>query len=199
MWPTPPSPQRYTPLFLQTGGYYYDTYYPAWHLVPTRSPAGVTVTGADPFRRSVMTFNTHICWLASVFNFYLYHIPIWIYIPVTGSTPTLALRADICRVGALSAHKPASSASKVNEYTLIPPRRYLDATFCYTFQAMAKNGTDVQLVMRIVRCLIVYVFFLIRLYVYTFVRFVRFYVFTFIRLFTFIRFLFYPFFMFIRL
>ena len=45
-----------------SGGYYYDTYYSNWQLVPTRSPSGATVTGADPYRRSTMTFNTHLCW-----------------------------------------------------------------------------------------------------------------------------------------
>lgn len=55
-------PYRASHFFNASGGEYYGTWYPAWQHVPVRSPAGVSTTGADPFRRSELYFNTHICW-----------------------------------------------------------------------------------------------------------------------------------------
>ena len=45
--------------------------FPRWWEETTRSPAGVVDMGGDPLRRSVMRFQTHLCWyLDATFCYY---------------------------------------------------------------------------------------------------------------------------------
>ena len=44
-----------------------------WWEETVRSPAGVVVSGSDPLRRSVMRFQTHICWYLDATFCYYFH------------------------------------------------------------------------------------------------------------------------------
>ena len=47
--------------------------FPKWWEATTRSPAGVVDAGSDPLRRSVMRFQTHLCWYLDATFCYYFH------------------------------------------------------------------------------------------------------------------------------
>ena len=47
--------------------------FPQWWQETARSPAGVVDAAVDPFQRSVMRFQTHICWYLDATFCYLFH------------------------------------------------------------------------------------------------------------------------------
>ena len=47
--------------------------FPRWWEATVRSPAGVVDAGVDPMRRSVMRFQTHLCWYLDATFCYYFH------------------------------------------------------------------------------------------------------------------------------